>query len=734
MTADVEASKLRVAFVSVEVRGFQNGGIGAYTVEAAQALAARGHEVWLITYLPQDAKRADYDRLPGFARVVFVEDCPPESEQRKFGLARATLRFAELAHEKLRYMGISFDYVEFADYGAMGAVAIAEQRLFGSHGDAVLAVALHSPTYDCWLHNETMHLFGPTEREVAALEHEAIRTAPVCWAPSKTLRDDVCARLGMDPASGPLLRSPRQPAATAPEPPPARARLEDLRIVYCGRIEPRKGVRELVDAFAQLPTLEVTCFGRDGRTAPPQSSEVEYLQPRASNVRFAGELAPEALQRELRSADVVILPSRWDNWPNACLEAMGHARVVVGGDRSGMAEMIEHGQSGFLFRSGDAADLARVIRDELGSSLQRLPEIGAAAAARARELCDPDTYGEAIEGLVAAHRGKGRWPARPTASAKVSVLLPYYREERPLIEAALRSATSQTHADLEVLLVNDGSPRPDAATMLGDLAGQDARVRVLQKENGGVASARNHAIAHATGDYFVCLDADNMLREEYLATGVEVLSRSPGAMAMVPRFQLFDEDATDPGVLVQAMPFDRPLALFRNSSGDAGAMFRREVFTEHGLRYDADVDCYSDWGLWLDMARLGLRVQTCPRVLYDYRIRKDSMMAEKAMDDHLAMLGLLIRRHLPEGDEREMLVALAHGWGVGSILAALSPRHEDWEEPQETVARLEPRKPASTHFTAGFEALGARWPVLGRAGAGAIRLLAGLHGRVKRRR
>ena len=122
------------------------------------------------------------------------------------------------------------------------------------------------------------------------------------------------------------------------------------------------------------------------------------------------------------------------------------------------------------------------------------------------------------------HRGKGRWPAQPTASAKVSLLLPYYREERPLIEAALRSATSQTHADLEVLIVNDGSPRPDAAAMLADLAAQDARVRVLQKENGGVASARNHAIAHATGDYFVCLDADNMLRGNEVSRGNQITS------------------------------------------------------------------------------------------------------------------------------------------------------------------------------------------------------------------
>jgi hypothetical protein len=86
------------------------------------------------------------------------------------------------------------------------------------------------------------------------------------------------------------------------------------------------------------------------------------------------------------------------------------------------------------------------------------------------------------------------------------------------------------------------------------------------------------------------------------------------------------------------LPYDRTLAIFRNSLGDAGAMFRRNVFHGHGLRFDGDVDCYSDWALWLDLARLGLRTQVIPRELYDYRMRADSMMAQTAWDKHLAMV------------------------------------------------------------------------------------------------
>ena len=129
---------MRIALVSTEVGGIHNGGIGTYVIEAAHALSGAGHEVWLVTYLPDSSSSEVIEQLPGFARVLFVEDCPSATDPIRFGLARVPLRFAQLAHEMLRDAGVAFDLIEFADYGANGAVAVAEQRLFGSHGDAVV--------------------------------------------------------------------------------------------------------------------------------------------------------------------------------------------------------------------------------------------------------------------------------------------------------------------------------------------------------------------------------------------------------------------------------------------------------------------------------------------------------------------------------------------------------------------------------------------------------------------
>jgi len=685
---------MRCAFVSTEVAGFHLGGIGTYVAEAGRALTAAGHEVWLVVAPPAFGARENLRHLPGFAKVLLTDEVAATNLPPRFALADGTLGFAQRAHNLLQAAKVEFDYIEFADYGAPGAVAVPEQRLLGSYGTAVVAVVLHSPTYECWHENRQDHVYGPELRETAAIEHAVIRQAPLVWSPSQRLREIVCDRLGMDATRIPLVRYPMSLPAASPPPPIARQNLAELHFLFLGRIEPRKGVRELVSAFRELPQLTIDCIGRDGPTAPLQTSEVQYLQRQgANNVHFLPSMPREQVLQRLHSADVVILPSPWDNWPNACLEAMAAARVVIGGRNGGMGEMIDPGRSGFLCDGSDAADLVRVIRDELGSALSRLPAIGAAAAARARELCAPANYVAAIERLVAEHRGRGRLPATPRQRELVSIVVPYYREDRELLAEAIASATAQTHRELEILLVNDGSPRADAQAILTSVAAVDPRIVLLQKSNGGLATARNHAIERAKGDFLLFLDADNILRPEYAATALEVFSRCPLAVAAMPRFQVFDGATRRPLTVVQPLPYDRALALFRNSLGDAGGMFRRAVFYQHGLRYDPLVDCYSDWALWLDLASRGLQVEHIPRVLYDYRIRPDSMMAETAMERHLALLGLLLERHLPQGnavDERALLTTLIQGWGTGALLAALGQDPQQWRDPVGTARRLQP--------------------------------------------
>lgn len=91
----------------------------------------------------------------------------------------------------------------------------------------------------------------------------------------------------------------------------------------------------------------------------------------------------------------------------------------------------------------------------------------------------------------------------------ISVILPCYRAEATL-ERAVESVLREAPENLEVLLVEDGSP-DNTGALCDALARQDARIRVLHRPNGGAAAARNTGLDAARGDWILFVDADDEL-------------------------------------------------------------------------------------------------------------------------------------------------------------------------------------------------------------------------------
>ncbi len=87
----------------------------------------------------------------------------------------------------------------------------------------------------------------------------------------------------------------------------------------------------------------------------------------------------------------------------------------------------------------------------------------------------------------------------------VSIIIPVYNAEK-YIEEVLRSVCSQTYSNLQIIVVNDGSTDASDRIISNFL---DSRILYIKKENGGVSSARNIGLAHATGDYIRFVDADD---------------------------------------------------------------------------------------------------------------------------------------------------------------------------------------------------------------------------------
>lgn len=107
----------------------------------------------------------------------------------------------------------------------------------------------------------------------------------------------------------------------------------------------------------------------------------------------------------------------------------------------------------------------------------------------------------------------------------VTVVIPAFNAARFLAET-LRSAAVQTHANLQILVVNDGST-DGTAEIVAAMAASDRRIELYSKSNGGLSAARNDGIRRARGDYVAFLDADDLWHPDKITRQLQAMRDHP---------------------------------------------------------------------------------------------------------------------------------------------------------------------------------------------------------------
>ena len=219
----------------------------------------------------------------------------------------------------------------------------------------------------------------------------------------------------------------------------------------------------------------------------------------------------------------------------------------------------------------------------------------------------------------------------------MSVVVPYFRLH-DFVAETVESIFAQDYPSLEVIVVNDGSLWAEDVR-LAELASRYP-IRVLTKANAGLGAARNAGITQSRGKYVLPLDADNMIRPDFVRRCVEVLEEDP-AVAYVASWSLYiDEngeayDGPDGGY--RPIGNSPSLVMAENVAGDGTAVIRRRVF-ERGYWYSTDLTSYEDWQLYRELHEAGLFGRVIPEPLLLYRVRRESMLREVGLPQHVRLL------------------------------------------------------------------------------------------------
>lgn len=127
----------------------------------------------------------------------------------------------------------------------------------------------------------------------------------------------------------------------------------------------------------------------------------------------------------------------------------------------------------------------------------------------------------------------------PQRSRLISVIVPIYNVEEYLDEC-IDSIANQTYKNLEIILVDDGSP-DNCPAKCDQWAERDARIRVIHKKNGGLSSARNAGLDVATGEYISFVDSDDFLDKRMYERLYEGMTRSSNIGISAIKFYRYED-------------------------------------------------------------------------------------------------------------------------------------------------------------------------------------------------
>lgn len=125
----------------------------------------------------------------------------------------------------------------------------------------------------------------------------------------------------------------------------------------------------------------------------------------------------------------------------------------------------------------------------------------------------------------------------------ISVIVPIYNVEKYLARC-VDSIVNQTYKNLEIILVDDGSP-DRCPQMCDDYAEKDGRIKVVHKKNGGLSDARNAGMAVATGKYISFIDSDDYVSDDFFECLLDVMNKENSDIAECSVVKLYEDNRFD---------------------------------------------------------------------------------------------------------------------------------------------------------------------------------------------
>lgn len=292
----------------------------------------------------------------------------------------------------------------------------------------------------------------------------------------------------------------------------------------------------------------------------------------------------------------------------------------------------------------------------------------------------------------------------------ISVIVPIYKVE-PYLRKCVESICNQTYRNLEIILVDDGSP-DNCGAICDEYAQKDSRIRVIHKPNGGLSDARNVGMESMTGDYVAFVDSDDWIEPNMYESLLKLLHQYDADMAFGGVADDLDRDGVVTTIKTSdygEAPFseDKVSAMRRYFLGSWAAwdkLYKTKLFD--GIRYPVG-EINEDEAIVLHLLDRCKRVCYTSEVFYHYMKRENgqsitgsSFSTKKlAWKDHCAANLAFIQTNYPQ---LELEAAARYRGSLLWSLTEMALSNQDFSE-EISQLRLELRANKTLLKTAPFQ-------------------------------
>ncbi len=630
--------------LTTEYPPFYGGGISTYCYHTACMLTQKGYNITVIV-CDSNVKSIEIN-LKEEARVIRFN--PSITKSTSFLGETTNLAYAfAMVVRKLIHEGEKPDLIESQDYNGIAYFLLQFKACLADWcKDIPTVLTLHAPSFLYIQYNQ-----GPSHKNpnfwIGEMERFSIQAADLVISPSQYLIDEIKKIFTIISDNLHVVPNPYQHSITSDA---GNLKLPEInnKLAFYGKLSPQKGSFKILEEFKKLWdkgfNQSFTMIGGQEIVFHPMSRTMGVI----IKEQYAAYIKKGLLQLKNKIAltkqinvfsewDIFIIPSIVDNQPYVVMELMGMGKIVIVSKQGGQSEIISDNDDGFIFDYNTSSDFEQTLKKALQLTVEQRQLMMQKAKSKITADYSYEFIGKKkIKLLETLKQNKKertifpliKWLPMKVAEMKqlhlhktlLSVIVPYYNLGKYLDET-INSILNSTYKNIGVIIVNDGSTDKLSIAKLEKYR-QHKSVSIIDKKNTGLADSRNVGAEAVKGAWMAFLDADDTVEPTYYERAIKILLQYENVHFVGAWTHYFG----DSKAIWPTFNPEPPLLLTHNMINSSSLVYKTEAFLMAGKNDEDFKIGLEDYASVIRMKSVGMNGVAIPELLFNYRVRKNSMI------------------------------------------------------------------------------------------------------------